>query len=79
MDHAETLVAVFPDHAGAEAGVKKLAQAGFELKSLSVVGNGYHTEEKVLGFYNVGDRVKFWASAGRSGVDFGVCSLAGYS
>jgi hypothetical protein len=41
-----------------------LAQAGFDLKSLSVVGKGYHTDEKVVGFYNVGDRVKFWGKQG---------------
>jgi hypothetical protein len=64
MHDAETLVAVFPDHAAAEKGVKTLAQAGFELKSLSVVGKGYHTEEKVVGFYNAGDRVKFWGQRG---------------
>jgi hypothetical protein len=64
MNNAETLVAVFPDHAAAENGVKTLAQAGFDLKSLSVVGKGYHTEEKVIGFYNVGDRVKFWGQRG---------------
>jgi hypothetical protein len=34
------------------------------MKNLSVVGKGYHTEEKVIGFYNVGDRVKFWGSRG---------------
>jgi hypothetical protein len=64
MEQSETLVAVFPDHAAAENAVKKLAQAGFDLRSLSVVGNGYHTEEKVVGFYNVGDRVKFWGERG---------------
>jgi hypothetical protein len=34
------------------------------LKNLSVVGKGYHTVEKVVGFYNVGDRVKFWGVRG---------------
>ena len=34
------------------------------MKNLSVVGKGYHTEEKVIGFYNVGDRIKFWGSRG---------------
>lgn len=34
------------------------------MKDLSVVGKGYHTEEKVVGFYNVGDRVKFWGTRG---------------
>jgi hypothetical protein len=64
MDLLETVIAVFPDHAAAEAAVKKLTAAGFEMKHLSVVGKGYHTEEKVVGFYNVGDRVKFWGTRG---------------
>jgi len=64
MKNSETQVAIFPDHATAENGVKTLAKAGFDLKSLSVVGKGYHTEETVVGFYNVGDRVKFWGRWG---------------
>ena len=60
----DAVVAVFPDHSEAEAAVKKLTAAGFEMKHLSVVGKGYHTEEKVTGFYNIGDRVKFWGSRG---------------
>ena len=62
MDDA--VVAVFADHTDAETAVKKLTTAGFAMKQLSVVGKGYHTEEKVVGFYNVGDRVKFWGSRG---------------
>ena len=58
------IVAVFADHQAAEAAVKKLAAAGFEMKNLSVVGKGYHTDEKVVGFYNTGDRVKFWGTRG---------------
>src|ERR1019366_330946 len=27
-------------------------------------GKGYHTDEKVIGFYNIGDRVKFWGKRG---------------
>jgi uncharacterized membrane protein len=34
------------------------------LKNLSIVGKGYHTEEKVVGFYTAGDRVKFWGKRG---------------
>ena len=34
------------------------------MKNLSVVGKGYHSEEKVVGFYNSGDRIKFWGSRG---------------
>jgi uncharacterized membrane protein len=64
MLKTETIVAVFADHQGAETAVKKLAASGFDIKDLSLVGKGYHTDEKVVGFYNTGDRVKFWGSRG---------------
>jgi hypothetical protein len=44
--------------------VKTLTAAGFAMKNLSVVGKGYHSDEKVVGFYNAGDRIKFWGSHG---------------
>jgi hypothetical protein len=64
MEKADTVIAVFADHNSAEAAVKKLTAAGFEMKNLSVVGKGYHTDEKVVGFYNEGDRIKFWGTRG---------------
>jgi hypothetical protein len=64
MEEPNVVIAVFVDHQGAEAAVKKLASAGIEMKHLSVVGKGYHTDEKVVGFYNVGDRIKFWGKRG---------------
>lgn len=64
MEQADTVIAVFADHNAAEAAIKKLAADGFEMKHLSVVGKGYQTEEKVVGFYNIGDRIKFWGTRG---------------
>lgn len=64
MEKTDTVIAVFAEHPAAEAAVKKLTTAGFAMKNLSVVGKGYHTEEKVVGFYNAGDRVKFWGTRG---------------
>ena len=64
MEKTGTVVAVFMDHNAAEAAVKKLSAAGIEMKHLSVVGKGYHIDEKVTGFYNVGDRVMFWGKRG---------------
>jgi len=64
MDRYDTAVAVFPTHEAAEIAVKRLAAAGFDMKNLSLVGKGYHSDEKVVGFYNTGDRVKFWGSRG---------------
>jgi hypothetical protein len=64
MEISDTVVALFTEHNAAEAAVKKLSADGFNIKNLSVVGKGYHTDEKVMGFYNVGDRVKFWGTRG---------------
>jgi hypothetical protein len=64
MDTTDTVIAVFADHPAADSAVKKLTAAGFDMKNLSVVGKGYHSEEKVVGFYNMGDRVKFWGERG---------------
>ncbi len=64
MEKADTVIAVFADHQAAEGAVKKLTASGFEMKHLSVVGKGYQTEEAVVGFYNVGDRIKFWGKRG---------------
>ena len=64
MDIVNSVIAVFPTHPTAEDAVRKLADSGFDVKRLSVVGKGYHTDEKVTGFYNTGDRVKLWGSRG---------------
>jgi hypothetical protein len=64
MENTDTVIAVFADHPAAETAIKKLTAAGFEMKNLSVVGKGYHTDEKVVGFYNTGDRIKFWGTRG---------------
>ena len=64
MEKSNTVIAVFADHPAAETAVKKLTAAGFEMKNLSIVGKGFHTDEKVVGFYNAGDRIKFWGTRG---------------
>jgi hypothetical protein len=64
MTEPTTVVAIFADHQGAEAAIRKLADAKMDIKHLSIVGKGYHTDEKVVGFYNMGDRIKFWGKRG---------------
>ena len=64
MEDTNTVIAVFADHPAAETAIKKLTSAGFDMKNLSVVGKGYHTDEKVVGFYNTGYRIKFWGTRG---------------
>ena len=64
MNPSDTIIATFADHAAADAAVRTLAASGFDIKNISVVGKGYHTEEAVAGFYNVGDRMTVWGSRG---------------
>lgn len=64
MTKENTCVAIFKTHETAEQAVKDLQKAGFDMKKLSIVGKGYHTEEEPLGYYTVGDRVKFWGEQG---------------
>ena len=64
MKNTDAVIGVFADHQAAETAIKTLTNAGFAMKQLSVIGKGYHTEEKVVGFYNIGDRMKVWGSRG---------------
>jgi hypothetical protein len=64
MSSSYTAIAVFDEHPKAEAAITQLGKAGFDIKKLSIVGKGYHTDEKVVGFYSNGDRVKFWGKQG---------------
>ena len=59
-----TTVAIYKSHAEAEAAIKKLKDSAFDLKKLSIVGRDYHTDEQVIGYYNAGDRIKFWGKEG---------------
>ena len=64
MTKSNSVVAIFKSHTGAETAVKELHQAGFDMKKLSIVGRDYHTEENVVGYYNTGDRMKYWGKLG---------------
>lgn len=57
-------VAVCNTHSEAEKIVKDLNESGFNMKKLSIIGKDYHEEDKVIGFYNTGDRMANWGKAG---------------
>lgn len=64
MNEHNSVVAIYPTHPEAEAGVKALGQAGFDLKHLSIVGRDYHTDEDVVGYYNACERMQYWGKNG---------------
>lgn len=57
-------VYVFHTHTDAEEAIQLLNKTGFDVKKLSLVGKGYHSEEHPVGFYTAGDRIKSWGGMG---------------
>jgi hypothetical protein len=64
MQNPNAVVAIYESHRDAEAAVKELQTAGFDMKKLSIVGKDYRSEEQVVGYYNTGDRIKYWGTSG---------------
>ena len=64
MTKNNSVVAIYPSHTAAEAAIKELQQSGFDMKKLSIVGRDEHTDEHVVGYYNAGDRMKYWGKLG---------------
>jgi hypothetical protein len=59
-----SVVAVYPLHSDAENAINLLKKSDFNIKKLAIVGQGYHTEDQVVGYYTTGDRMKHWGKNG---------------
>ena len=64
MSETNSVVAIYDTHIQAEEAVKELQRSGFDMKKMSIVGKDYHTDEHVVGYYNTGDRMKYWGKLG---------------
>jgi hypothetical protein len=64
MTKRNAIVAVYKSHDEAEAAIQELRKSGFDLDKISIIGREYLTEEHVVGYYNAGDRMKFWGKMG---------------
>jgi len=64
MNTTNSVVAIYDTHEQAEHAVKELQQAGVDMKSLSIAARDTHTDEHVVGYYNAGDRMKYWGKVG---------------
>ena len=64
MSELNAVVAVYGTHEGAEEAIKELQRAGIDMATLSIVGKDPHTDEHVVGYYNTGDRMKYWGKTG---------------
>ena len=64
MSIENSVVAIYHNHTDADRAVKELQRGGIDMHKLSIVGKGYHTDEQVVGYYNTGDRMKYWGKVG---------------
>ena len=64
MPDTAAVIAVYDNHSSANEAVKELQKSGFDMKKLSIVGKDYLTEDQVVGYYNAGDRMKYWGKWG---------------
>jgi hypothetical protein len=70
MPTTDTVVALYATHQEAEIGLKELQHAGIDMRALSIIAKDTHTEEHAVGYYNTGDRMKYW---GKTGALWGGC------
>src|SRR5271165_2607984 len=64
MPTTNSVVAIYRTHTEADQAVKELQRGGVDMHKLSIVGKGYHTDEQAVGYYNTGDRMKYWGRVG---------------
>jgi len=60
----DSTIGIFKTHVEAENSIKALEKSGFKMDKLSIVGRDYQSQEGVVGYYNAGDRMKYWGKQG---------------
>lgn len=58
------VISVYPDHASAEAAVRRLQEGGVPIRDLSIIGKDFQAIDKPLGFLTTGDVAKTGARFG---------------
>ena len=64
MSDRNSVVAIYDTHDQAEQAVKSLQEGGIDMKTLSIAARDQHTDEHVVGYYNTGNRMKYWGKVG---------------
>ena len=64
MASTDSLLWTSTTHADAESAIRALHSSGVDIRKLSILGKGYHSEEQALGFYDVGAKMRAWGGMG---------------
>lgn len=55
---------IYDTHDQADQAIRQLHRHGFDVRKLSLIGKGFHSEELPMGFYTAGDRIRAWGGRG---------------
>lgn len=64
MKDTKLLIAHYKTQQQAEEAIRKLKQNGYDITSLCVIGMDCYTEQNVLGYHNIYDRMEKWSVLG---------------
>jgi hypothetical protein len=64
VEQHDSLICVSNSHSEADAAIRSLNSSGFDVKKLSLIGKGYHSEEHPIGFYTAADKMRAWGGVG---------------
>ena len=64
MASTDSLLWTSTTHADAESAIRALHSSGVDIRKLSILGKGYHSEEQALGFSDVGAKMRAWGGMG---------------
>ena len=67
----KAIIAIYSSHPEAERAIQQLDKTNFDMRKLSIVGRDFQKDEQVIGYYNSGDRMRYWGKVGAfwGGVD----------
>jgi uncharacterized protein YacL len=73
MENQKLLVANYKTQQQAEDAIKKLKKSGYNITKLSIIGIDCYTEQSVLGYFNIYDKMEKWSTTGLFAI--GLCGL----
>lgn len=73
MENQKLLIANYTTLQQAEDDIKKLKKNGYDITKLSLIGKDCYTEQSVLGYFNIYDKMEKWSTIGLFAI--GLCGL----
>jgi hypothetical protein len=64
MFERNAVVAVYESHIEVEEAIHDLFKSGFDMKKTSIVARDNHNGSEVEGYYNAGNRMRYWGRLG---------------